>query len=87
MSLFKKQKLKRKNTKKFTGLFLIVSGVLLVALFYYQSMDGAVSTGPRYGQNRIVIESENPGDFRNVMYFKYSLGITCVIVGMFKLRK
>ena len=87
MSLFKKQKLKSKNTKKFTGLFLIVSGILLVALFYYQSMDGAVKTGPRYGQKRIVTESENPGAFRRVVYFKYGLGIAFVIIGMFKLRK
>ena len=42
MSLFKKQKINSKNRKKFTGIFLIVSGILLVALFYYQSMDGAV---------------------------------------------
>jgi hypothetical protein len=87
MSLFKKQKLKSKNRKKFTGLFLIVSGILLVALFYYQSMDGAVNTGPRFGQKRIVTESENPRVFRNVMYVNYGLGIACVMIGILKLRK
>ncbi len=66
---------------------MIVSGILLVALFYYQSMDGSVSTGPRYGQKRIVTESENPGAFRRVVYVNYGLGIACVIIGMFKLRK
>ena len=87
MSLFKKQNLKSKNRKKFTGIFLIVSGILLVALFYYQSMDGAVNTGPRYGQKHIVLESENPGVFRRVTYVNYGLAIACVIFGMYKLRK
>jgi hypothetical protein len=87
MSLFKKQKPKSKNRNKFSGVFLIVSGIFLVALFYYQSMDGAVKTGPRYGQKHIVTESENPGVFRRVVYVNYGLAIAWVIVGMFKLRK
>ena len=87
MSLFKKLKINSKNRKKFTGIFFIVSGILLVALFYYQSMDGAVKTGPRYGQKHIVFESENPGVFRRVTYVNYGLAIACVIFGVFKLRK